>query len=115
MAQLFKPSDLIHTATFETYKTTPNPINGNPKKDYQTLFVKKAGTKRRSMSQQYQIAGTTFSDTVLIGVRHDERIVKGMGVFYRGVHYKVEDVSFDDTNNYITYDLVSLKVVSGNG
>ncbi|WP_404975669.1 phage head closure protein [Weissella paramesenteroides] len=113
--QLFKPSDLVHKVVFEKSKTDYNPVNGNPIIDYETLFTKWGAPKRRTITQQYQIAGTSLEDTIVIGVRHDERIIKGIGVFYDGVHYDIEDVSADDSNNYITYDLITVKEVKKNG
>lgn len=113
--QLFKPSDLTHKVVFEKTTTGYNPVNGNPTIVYEPLFTKWGAPKRRTMSQQYQIAGTSLEDSIVIGVRHDERIMKGIGLLYDGVHYSIEDVSADDSNNYITYDLITVKEVKKNG
>lgn len=108
---LFKPSDLNLTVAFTETKTVTSPVNGSQVKRQVTAFTKKAGYRRRTLNQTYSIQGTSLEDTILIGVRHDERINKTFGVTIKGTNYKIESISPDMTNNYIKYDLITLSKV----
>lgn len=110
--QLFKPSDLNKKVDFTTVKTVISPINGSSVKKPVTLFTKKGAIRRRTLNQQYQAIGTTVEDSIVIGVRHDDAINKTMGVTLDGVNYKILDISADESNNYLTYDLITIKKVA---
>lgn len=109
--QIFKPSDLNKRVAFTTIETGYNENNGNPEEVVKTLFTKWGAPKRRTLNQQYNIQGTDLQDTIVIGVRHDERILKSLGVNYKGVNYDIKDISPDDSNNVIRYDLLTIKKV----
>ena len=110
---LFSPADMPLTVSFTTIQTVTSPVNGSQVKKPVVLFTKKAGYRRRTINQTYSIQGTTLQDSVLIGVRHDSRINKTLGVTLKGVNYKIETISPDETSAYIKFDLVTLtKVVS---
>lgn len=110
---LFSPSDMPLTVDFTMTKTVTSPINGSQVKKPVTVFSKKAGYRRRTINQTYSIQGTSLQDSILIGVRHDSRINKLLGVTLKGVNYKIETISPDETSAYIKFDLITLtKVVS---
>lgn len=109
---MFTPSDLNLRADFTTVKTVQNPNNGNTVKKPVTLFTKWAGWKTRGLTQQYLAMGTEVADTIVIGVRHDPRINKTLGVTLKGTNYNVVNVSPDDSNHYIAFDLVTIKEVT---
>lgn len=108
---LFSPSDLNLKAEFTTFQTVISPVNGSQIKKPITLFTKWAGYRRRTLNQTYQINGTTLEDSILIGVKHDERINKTLGVTIKGVNYSIQSISPDETNSYFTFDLITLKKV----
>lgn len=109
--QLFNPSDLNLKVDFTTVKTVISPVNGSPIKQPVTLFTKWGAFRRRTLTQNYNVVGTSLADSLVIGVRHDNRIVKTLGVTVKGVNYQILDVSPDEKNTYITYDLITLKKV----
>lgn len=110
--QLFKPSDLNKTVAFTTIKSVQNPNNGSMSKKPVTLFTKKGAQRRRTLNQQYSALGTTIEDSIVIGVRHDSRITKALSVLWKGEKYEILDISPDESNTYITYDLITVKKVS---
>lgn len=110
--QLFNPSDLNLKVAFTTIKSVSNPVNGSLTKQPVTLFTKWGGFRRRTMTQQYSVIGTSLEDTLVIGVRHDPAIVKTLGVTVKNINYNIVDISPDDGNRTITYDLITLKKVT---
>ncbi|WP_099045124.1 phage head closure protein [Leuconostoc citreum] len=108
---LFKPSDLNLKVNFTTVKTGISPINGSPTKQPVILFTKWGAFRRRTITQNYSVVGTSLADTLVIGVKHDERINKTLGITVKGVNYQILDISPDDSNNYLTYDLITVKKV----
>ena len=109
---LFKPSDLDKQVDFTTIKTVISPVNGSSVKKPVTLFTKWGAIRRRTLNQQYQAIGTTVEDSIVIGVTHDSRINKTLGVTLAGVNYQILDVSADENNYYLTYDLITIKKVA---
>lgn len=109
---LFKPSDLDKQVDFTTIQTVISPVNGSSSKKPVTLFTKWGAIRRRNLTQQYAVIGTTIEDSIVIGVAHDSRINKSMGVTLAGVNYQILDVSPDESNNYLTYDLITIKKVA---
>lgn len=109
---LFKPSDLNLRVNFTTTQSVPSPVNGSITKKQVTLFTKYGAFKTRTLTQNYNVVGTDLSDTLVIGVKHDERINKTLGITIKGVNYQILDISPDDSNNYIAFDLVTVKKVT---
>lgn len=109
---LFKPSDLNVKVQFTTSKTVVNPNNGNSTKKPVTLFTKWGAYRRRTLNQQYQAIGTTVEDSIVIGVRHDDAIIKTLGITINNINYQIIDISSDESNNYLTYDLITIKKVT---
>lgn len=109
---LFKPSELNKQVDFTTIKTVTSPVNGSQVKKPVTIFTKWGAIRRRNLTQQYSVIGTTIEDSIVIGVAHDSRITKTLGVTLAGVNYQILDVSPDETNNYLTYDLITIKKVA---
>lgn len=99
------------TVDFTLPQTVTNPVNGGRTTEPVTQFSKKAGYRRRTLNQSYSIQGTSLEDSILIGVRHDSRINKTLGVTLKGTNYKIESVSPDETNTYIKFDLITLTKV----
>jgi len=109
---LFNPSDMNLKVDFTTIKTVTSPVNGSQVKKPVVLFTKHGAFKTRSLNQQYQVEGTSLSDTLVIGVRHDPKIFKTLGVTVKGINYTIEDISPDETNHYIAFDLLTVKKVT---
>ncbi|WP_273707179.1 phage head closure protein [Leuconostoc mesenteroides] len=107
----YKPSDFNKKAQFGTIKSGYNPKNGNSIKQFVPQIGLKYAPRTRTMSQQYTIAGTKFEDTILIVVRHNKAINKKLIVMLPDkAYYDIVGISPDDSNNIITYDIITLKL-----
>lgn len=111
-----EPYELNKRFTFGTTKTVTSPVNGSSVKKFVELFTLWGCYVTRTMTQQYTLLGTSIQDTVLIKVRHNKGIIKALQVSTTveksTVTYEVVDVSPDESNNFVTYDLVTLKKTS---
>lgn len=107
----YKPSDFNRKAQFGTVKTGYNPKNGNPITQFVSQIGLKYAPRTRTMTQQYTIAGTTLEDTILIVIRHNKAVNKKLIVMLPDkTYYDIVGISPDDSNNVITYDIVTLKL-----
>lgn len=105
----FKPSDFNHKADFGTVKTVQNPDNGSMKKTFVKAFSLWYAPKTRTLNQQYQIQGTALENTKVIVVRHNPAVEAIKAVQIGDVMYDLVGYSPDESNNYNTYDFVTLK------
>lgn len=104
----YKPSDFNKKAQFGTIKSGFNPKNGNTIKQFVPQIVLKYAPKIRTLTQQYTILGTKLEDTILIVIRHNKAINgKLIAKLADGQYYDIVSVSPDDSNNIITYDIVT--------
>lgn len=107
----YKPSDFNKKAQFGTIKSGFNPKNGNPITHFVPQIGLKYAPRTRTMTQQYTIAGTTLEDTILIVIRHNKAVNKKLIVMLPDkTYYDIASISPDDSNNVITYDIVTLKL-----
>ena len=105
----FKPSDFNKKVTFGTVKTVQNPDNGSMKKTFVKAFSLWYASKTRTLNQQYQIQGTSLENTKVIVVRHNPEVEVIKMVQIGDVMYDLVGYSPDESNNYNTYDFVTLK------
>jgi len=105
----YKPSDFNKAVQFGTVKTTINRTNANSMKTFVPQINLKYAPKTRTLTQQYTILGTKLEDTILIVIRHNKAIHgKLIAKLADGQYYDIVSVSPDDSNNIITYDIVTL-------
>ncbi|MBD9363843.1 phage head closure protein [Leuconostoc mesenteroides] len=107
----YKPSDFNKKVQFGTVKSVVNPNTGQKVKQFVSQIGLKYAPRTRSMTQQYSITGTSLEDTILIVVRHNKAINKKLIVMLPDkTYYDIVGISPDDSNNVITYDIVTLKL-----
>lgn len=105
----YKPSDFNKTVQFGTVKTEINKVNMNKIVKFVPQIALKYAPKTRTLTQQYTILGTKLEDTILIVIRHNKAINgKLIAKLADGQYYDIVSVSPDDSNNIITYDIVTL-------
>ncbi|MGR8826326.1 phage head closure protein [Leuconostoc citreum] len=110
----YRPSDFNKTVQFGTVKTETNRVNMNKIVRFVPQLSLKYAPKTRTMTQQYTILGTKLEDTILIVIRHNKGLKdKLIGLMPDGQYYDIIGVSPDDSNNIITYDIVTLKLKKG--
>ncbi|WP_225418400.1 phage head closure protein [Lacticaseibacillus daqingensis] len=71
--------------------------------------------QKRTLSQQYQLVGTRLDETQTIITRHDARTETAKQAQIGLTTYDIIDVSPDDGGDYIRYDYITIKAVSGHG
>lgn len=103
------PFELNRRANFGTVQTVQNPDNGSMKKTFVKAFSLWYASKTRTLNQQYQIQGTALENTKVIIVRHNPKVEAIKVVQIDDVMYDLVSYSPDESNNYNTYDFVTLK------
>lgn len=103
------PFELNRRADFGTVQTVQNPDNGSMKKTFVKAFSLWYASKTRTLNQQYQIQGTALESTKVIIVRHNPKVEAIKAVQIGDVMYDLVSYSPDESNNYNTYDFVTLK------
>lgn len=107
----YKPSDFNKRAQFGSIKTVTNPNTGGKSKVFVAEITLHYAPKKRTLTQQYTILGTNLEDTILIVIRHNKALNKKLLVkLSDGKYYDIVGTSPDDSNNVITYDIVTLKL-----
>lgn len=106
---MITPFELNGRADFGTVKTVQSPDNGAMKKTFLKSFSLWYASKTRTLNQQYQIQGTALENTKVIIVRHNSAIEAIKVVQIDKILYDLVNYSPDESNNYNTYDFVTLK------
>lgn len=117
MARQYQPYELNRIAEFGTIKSVRNEYTGVNIPQFVSEFKLHYATIKRTLDQQYQLVGTSIADTILIVIRHNSKVNDALHVTLRdGIEYRIESISADDSNNYLTYDILTLaKVQKGGG
>ncbi|QEA33589.1 phage tail protein [Leuconostoc carnosum] len=107
----YKPSDFNKRIAFGTLDTGDYDDNGNPITTFVVQSTLHYAPRTRTMTQQYTILGTKLEDTILIVLRHSKRLDDSLiAKLPDGKYYDIVGISPDDSNNIITYDIVTLKL-----
>lgn len=105
-----KPHQFNHKVYFGSFKTFINENSGNLNDGFVSDFSLWCSPYMRSINQRFSLEGTKLADTITIIVRHNKRINNKLIVQYKGDLYKIVDLSIDDSNSYLKYDYLTLKV-----
>ncbi|MFT8557890.1 phage head closure protein [Liquorilactobacillus hordei] len=115
MATKYTPSQMAKTADFGSVKSVQNKFS----KAYIPTFVKQFtlhyAPVKRTLTQTIMLAETTLADSKIIAVRHNPKLEESMKVQIGKDTYSIEDISIDETNEYITYDFVTISKVKKGG
>ena len=80
-------------------------------------FSKHCAKVKVSLNQKFRVIGTNAEHDLLLAIKHDKRLDDGyeyLTATFKGIEYRIIDIdSVDD--NYLSYDLVTLRKVDGNG
>lgn len=107
----YKPSDFNKKVQFGSVKTTQNPKTGSPIRNFVPDKILRYAPRNRTMTQQYSLLGTKLEDTIIIVTRHNPVTSNSLlAKLADGKYYDVIGSSPDDSNNIITYDIVTLKL-----
>lgn len=111
MANGFAPSDFNKRVQFGTVGTVENINTGGTKKEFKPTMRLWYAAHTRTMTQQYQLLNTSLQGTIMITIRHNKSVTEQLLAKLNDDDqvYKVVAVSSDDSNHYLTYDLVTLQ------
>ena len=109
---LFKPSDMNIKVNFTSIQTVKSSVNGSVTKKNTTVFTRYGAIKTRTLNQQYLTVGTAVEDTIVVGIKHDSRVNKTLGITINSVNYSIINISTDESNNYTKFDLITIKKVT---
>ncbi|MFT8713922.1 MAG: phage head closure protein [Leuconostoc pseudomesenteroides] len=106
----YKPSDFNKKAQFGSVQEVPNPHTDSPQRKFVADATLRYAPRTRTMTQQYSLLGTTLEDTIIIVTRHNKVTSNSLvAKLADGKYYDVIGSSPDESNNIITYDIVTLK------
>lgn len=115
MVRRILPSQFNRVAQFGTLSSTEKPNTGSYDPTFVPQIVLHVCPSKRSITQQYQVMGTTLEDTIVIIIRHNPKVNKSLQVSYGGQRYAILDISQDDSFNINTYDYLTLKLTEKAG
>lgn len=105
------PASFNRKLQIGTTKTVQNPINGTSKQAFVVTASLWCAPYTRSIANSYQLTAEQLDEVVVI-IRHNSTVKKGIKCQYQGSLYSVVNDSMDDSNGYLTYDYLTLKQVN---
>lgn len=113
-SKVYSPYRMDKKASFGSTKSVTKP-SGVSVPEFSEDFKLHYSSVKRTLTQTYQLEGTELQDTKVIAIQHNPKVNDTLRVELAGVQYKIVDDSIDDSSNYLTYDLLTIKKVSKGG
>lgn len=112
----YQPYQMRNKVTFNKVEETENSI-GQTVETSVPYFSKHCAKVKVSLNQKFRVIGTNAEHDLLLAIKHDKRLDDGyeyLTATFKGIEYRIIDIdSVDD--NYLSYDLVTLRKADGNG
>ncbi|MDG6191142.1 phage head closure protein [Lactococcus garvieae] len=108
-------SDFNKRITIGTIESVPNKNTGDNDADFVPQFSLWAKVQRRTANQSNTIYGTALEDSLVLAVRHDDRLSKALKVQYSGDVYDIVIHNKDESNNYLLYDYLTVRLFKKKG
>lgn len=108
-----RPHQLNHRANFGTIKEELNPNTGSNSKIFVSEFALWCAFRTRTINQMFAAKAAGLEDTRTIAVRHNPKVIETYRVQIDGDLYKIENISPDDTNGFMTFDFITLSKITG--
>ncbi len=105
------PASFNRKLQIGTTKTVQNPINGTSKQTFIVTSSLWRAPYTRAINNSYQLTAEQLDEVVVI-IRHNSTVKEGVKCQYQGSLYSVVSDSMDDSNGYLTYDYLTLKLVT---
>lgn len=110
MSLIHDPSQFNKRIGFGTVQSAEQP-NGVSKPTFVPSFTVWGKKWRRSISQEYQLVGTSLQDTVTLIIRHNSQVLETMKVQLDGETYDIVSYNPDESSKPVAYDSVTVKKV----
>lgn len=104
-----------HKISFGTIKTIENNNTGDYDESFVPTITLHCALYNRSITQSYQILGTSLEDTIVVVIRSTNEVSKQLLASYDDAVYQIIDVSKDSTGKAVAYDLLTLKKYAKKG
>lgn len=108
MSKKFLHSQFNKRVHFGIIKPVLNEASGDYEESFVETFEVWAMIQHRSLSLEYKISGTTLDGTILVVVRHNDKLTDQLKAKLNGVMYNISNIS-PDNSNYMSYDYITLK------
>jgi len=105
------PASFNHKLQIGTTKTVQNPINGTSKHTFVVTANLWCAPYTRAINKSYQLSAEQLDEVVVV-IRHNSTVKEGIKCQYQGNLYSVVNDSMDDSNSYLAYDYLTLKLVT---
>lgn len=105
----YKPTDFRNKAEFGAYESVANPYTGVSVPKFVPKFTLHYKPYTRTLNQQYLAISAGESESRIIVIRHNSKIVEGLAVRLNGAVYNVDKISPDENFGLNRYDFVTLK------
>lgn len=105
----YLPSDFRFKADFGIYQSTPNKFTGVNVPKFVKQFTLHYKPHTRTLNQEYLAQQNDETDTKVIVIRHNAKVVKGQVAVLNGTQYDIVRVSPDENFGLNRYDFLTLR------
>ncbi|MCY7173673.1 phage head closure protein [Streptococcus gallolyticus] len=109
MAKIYSAVDFREKADFGSYESVSNPYTGVSVPKFVKKFTLHYKSHTRTLNQEYLAVSAGESETRVIVVRHNAKVIKGLAVLLNGNVYDITKVSPDEGFGINKYDFITLK------
>lgn len=103
------PYGLNKKIFFGKSEDTTNPNTGGVVEHFEPVFKRWCGVKTQTISQQYAAINVNMDDTIIVIIRHTEKVKGYKLAKLDGVVYDIVDVSPDESVNVQRFDYVTVR------
>lgn len=115
MPKKILPSYFNQRASFGTLKSIQNANVVGYQHKFIESFAVWVYSKKRTLSQQYQIYQTELQDSIILVARHNPKITDQLVVKYQEHLYRILNISRDDSWGFMKYDYITCKKIVKGG
>ena len=105
----YLPSDFRFKADFGTYQSTPNKFTGVSVPKFVKQFTLHYKPHTRTLNQEYLAQQNGESDTRVIVIRHNSKVIEGQVAVLNGTQYDIVRVSPNENFGLNRYDFLTLR------
>ncbi|MDU3800131.1 MAG: phage head closure protein [Streptococcus sp.] len=109
MAKIYSAVDFRAKADFGSYESVSNPYTGVSVPKFVKKFTLHYKSHTRTLNQEYLAVSAGESESRVIVIRHNSKVVEGQAVRLNGTVYNISKVSPDENFGLNRYDFVTLK------
>ncbi|AOO75965.1 hypothetical protein LCW_07820 [Latilactobacillus curvatus] len=109
----YSPSDFNKVFWFGAFESKVNPNTGVSVPTFVEKEKMHYKAQRKTITQRYALVGTALENTSIIVIRHSKLSDQYQYLKIVDKTYKIIDCSIDDSNNYMTYDFLTIKESKG--